>query len=200
MAFSLRRLSRFSAAVGSMVLPVAFADSNKKASREHLAIYLTPESQIALRNHTAKVGLPGYQGTCVVIKSDLSETDSYIYQPLYGEKAVFRFKGVIEAENAGVAGIGRASTFAGELLDDDFYPSLPLFKQESKKNTKGSSLSGEGVGVGVDEVRPVDRKEKDRMVDRATMDLPSRLYRANKVVITDMPLWKGRLIAGTVLG
>jgi hypothetical protein len=69
----------------------------------------------------------------IVIRRSCTLDDSFYYEPIFGEKAAYRLKGIIRSEGgAVVAGVGRISTFTGPLVDDDCDSSLPLQRGSSK--------------------------------------------------------------------
>ena len=145
----------------------------------YLAVYLTPESRQNLQKQLTNLGIGATHevGSRVVVKSSLSPQDVYMYQPLFGERAAFRIKGIVRTQGSDlVAGLGRVSTVAGELRDDDddCEASVTLYP---KARAAGSSPS--------------------TLEERCAMDLPTRLRRTHPA--QDAP-WHGRLAATTVAG
>jgi hypothetical protein len=78
-----------------------------------------------------KLGVSG-DTSRIVIRRSCKLDDSFYYEPIFGEKAAYRLKGIIRSEGGAVAGVGRISTFTGPLVDDDCDSSLPLQKGSSK--------------------------------------------------------------------
>ena len=87
----------------------------------------------------------------------------YIYEPLFGDRAAFRVKGLIIPTNKDdtIVALGRVSTVMGEIKDDDYEASLPLY------NTA-----------------------KISEYDRSLLDLPTRFVAENKDLKTK---WSGKL-------
>jgi hypothetical protein len=76
---------------------------------------------------TGKFGVSGDVDTSrVIIRRSCALKDSFYYEPIYGEKAAYRLKGIIRTEGGAIAGVGRVSSFTGLLVDDDCDSSLPL--------------------------------------------------------------------------
>lgn len=148
-------------------------DSSKEKEWRYLSIYLTKESQKNLQTHLQKVGINDTPSNRVVIRSSMTDRDVYMYKPLYGERAAFRLKGIIKTEGTGwIVGVGRVSTVAGELLDDDCEAALPI---HSSSNQSPNAKSDE----------------------RYAMDLATRLKRAD--VVRGKLFWKGRIASQNVL-
>ena len=183
-AAELRRPAATPAPAAGVPVPVPVpatpkAEVSASSSPWHyLAVYLTDESHRNLQAQLAKLGVGATHtaGRRVVVRSRLSVQDDYMYQPLYGERAAFRLKGLIRAGGAAdlVVGTGRVSTVAGELKDADCEASITLYP-----NADG----GKAVATSLDE--------------HAAMDLATRLKRAAAEL---PPNWKGRLASQSVLG
>lgn len=142
-----------------------------------MAVYLTPESRQNLQKQLTHLGVGATHevGSRVVVKSSLTPQDVYMYQPLFGERAAFRIKGIVRTNGSDlVAGLGRVSTVAGELRDDDCEASVTLYPKTRAAGAAASSLE-----------------------ERRAMDLPTRLRRAHPV--HDGP-WHGSLAATTLAG
>ena len=142
----------------------------------YLALYLSTESHKNLQAQLVKLGIGATHtaGHRVILRSRMTERDDYIYQPLYGERAAFRLKGVVKSEDSGVlVGVGRVAAIAGEIKEGDFEASLTLYPND----VASAALS-------IDE--------------RGAMDLPTRLQLAN--VVRGKQVWKGRISSQTVLG
>jgi len=152
----------------------ALAEKKEPEPWKYLAVYLTPESHKNLQAQLDKLemGTTHTPARRVIVRSRMSGQDEYIYQPLYGERAAFRLKGVVKSEDAGLlVGLGRLSTIAGELREEDFEASITLYP----KDTALSSAE-----------------------ERSAMDLPTRLARAD--VVRGKQYWKGRISPQSVLG
>jgi len=138
----------------------AVADASRPP--DVVALYLSPQSRGQLEKHLKKQGM-NYTGEFISIRSSASPADVEVFEPLFGERAAFRLKGIVkttEGENF-VAGVGRVSTIIGEIRDEDFEPSLPLsllLDADKDNHTR--------VGI---------------IYDRKAMDLPTRLC-TNKIV------------------
>lgn len=69
-----------------------------------VAMYLTPVSQSELQAHLKKLGIQGDIDTSrVVVRRSCDKDDSYYYEPLFGERAAFRLRGIIKTESGSVA-------------------------------------------------------------------------------------------------
>lgn len=67
-----------------------------------------------------------------MIRRSCKLNDSFYYEPIFGEKAAYRLKGVVRTESGAIAGVGLISTFTGPLVDDDCDSSLPLQRSTTK--------------------------------------------------------------------
>ena len=153
---------------------------------KYLAVYLSPESRSNLQRQLSNLGIGKTHevGNRVIVKSSLSAQDTYLYEPLFGERAAFRIKGIVKAEgNDLVAGLGRVSTVAGELLDDDCEASITLYPKPAAALSEGGAVAPASAPTTLDEQK--------------AMDLPTRLKRAN--VVQDKLSWQGLLPARRVL-
>jgi hypothetical protein len=104
------------------------ADTDKSGHRkipENISVYLKPESQDIIGSFFKKRGKVN-DAKLVCIGSQLSEKDTFVYQPLFGERTAFRLKGIIETKEGDIVGIGRVSTMVGELKVDSYEASLPI--------------------------------------------------------------------------
>ena len=76
---------------------------DKKQTHE-VAMYLTPASRSELQLHLKKLGIEGDLDTRrVVVRRSCNSDDSYYYEPLFGEKAAFRLKGIIKTHSGSIA-------------------------------------------------------------------------------------------------
>ena len=76
---------------------------DKKQTHE-VAMYLTPASRGELQSHLKKLGIEGDLDTSrVVVRRSCNSDDSYYYEPLFGEKAAFRLKGIIKTSSGSIA-------------------------------------------------------------------------------------------------
>lgn len=153
--------------------------SNNPPHNDVIAVYLTSQSKEALSKYLYKKGLPTYSGKYVVIKNNASKDDSYVYEPLYGERAAFRLKGFVKTSDGRIACKGRISSMIGEIRDDNFDPSLPLHITDSNSEAD-------------------DKTDVGYSYDNATIDLVTRFNNVTKS--TSMSIWKGRLPADVILG
>jgi len=155
-----------------------------KKERESLNVLLRPESRSILANYLDKklaikspVDLKNDEqqalGREVVIKADLSEVDSYIYKPLFGERAAFRLKGLITTAEGDVVGFGRVTNMTGEVFDEEFEASILL-----KTNTPASEAG---------------RRKRENLID-----LPTRIYQTKSRASLGAK-WTGIVPAGQVL-
>lgn len=106
---------RFASVISAMILPFVPAvvlsksdckdDSNlsstdKKNSIHDVAVYLAPASRTELNAYLRKMGIEGTVDTSrVVVRRSCNSSDSYLYEPLFGERAAFRIKGLIRSES-----------------------------------------------------------------------------------------------------
>ena len=109
------------------------ATGNEKQTHD-VALYLTPQSKETLKKYIGKLEpsrIDDIDPTRIVIRRTCTTKDSYEYEPLYGERAAFRLKGMVRTESGLLAGMGRVSTMTGELKDDHCMVSLPLIPSDS---------------------------------------------------------------------
>eukprot|EP01041_Mallomonas_annulata_P004523 gene4523-8983_t len=133
-------------------------------NNDSILIQLTSKSKEQLRSHLHKIGLDGYVADRVIIKNNPSNDDIFVYEPILGERVVFRLKGLVKSERA-VAGIGRVASMSGEILDDTFVSSMPITK--------------------------IEKKSQDSAMESLSMDLPTRLQKEG--ILYSKTIWKGRL-------
>ena len=103
--------------------------SGKEKEPHDVSLYLTAQSKETLKKYIGKLEpsrIDEFDLSRVVIRRTCTPKDSYEYEPLYGERAAFRLKGIVRTENGLLAGVGRVSTMTGELKDDRCMVSLPL--------------------------------------------------------------------------
>ena len=113
----------------------------------------------------------------ICIKSSSNENDIHVFEPLFGERVVFRLKGIIETEcktsNSSVkpppslVAVGRLSSMIGDIQDEDYIVSLPIEEESEADSLK-------------------------------LMDLPTRLFRIPGV--REKSFWQGNIPPGVVLG
>jgi hypothetical protein len=73
---------------------------DKKNSIHDVAVYLAPASRTELNAYLRKMGVEGTVDTSrVVVRRSCDKSDSYLYEPLFGERAAFRIKGLIRSES-----------------------------------------------------------------------------------------------------
>ena len=137
-----------------------------------IGIYMPPETQSQLSEHLQSRGLPGLEARLAILKMRGNKDDRYIFEPLYGERAAIRLRGIVtsggEAGSPGavMAATAHISSMAGPLKHEEVEVSIPLLQ----------------VG------------EEDSFNMEAAADLPSRIMKAN--VVRGKSFWKGRLPAG----
>lgn len=80
------------------------SSSNKKDSSHDIAVYLNTASRSELSAYLRKYGVEGDVDTSrVVVRRSCSSRDSYFYEPLFGERAAFRLKGLVKTESGSIA-------------------------------------------------------------------------------------------------
>ena len=68
-----------------------------------VAMYLTAQSKSDLKTSLKNMGIEGDVDTSrVVVRRSCTKDDSYYYEPLFGERAAFRLKGLIRTDNGAV--------------------------------------------------------------------------------------------------
>jgi hypothetical protein len=76
------------------------SSNDKKNSIHDVAVYLAPASRTELNAYLRKMGVEGTVDTSrVVVRRSCDRSDSYLYEPLFGERAAFRIKGLIRSES-----------------------------------------------------------------------------------------------------
>lgn len=173
------------AAVSSTYLHTSTAHAEAQPKeKETLGVFLVPESRAILANHLEKtLGIKSSGdvkaddqqalGREVILKAELSDVDSYIYRPLFGERAAFRLKGLITTEEGDVVGFGRVTNMTGEVMDEEYEASI-LLKTKAPASEAG-------------------REKREKLID-----LPTIVYQTTpKATIGDK--WTGSVPAGQVL-
>lgn len=106
---------RFASLLPTTLLPLVPAlllskseckDDSKPSSKDKsntihdVAVYLAPASRVELNAYLRKMGVEGAVDTSrVVVRRSCNSSDSYFYEPLFGERAAFRIKGLIKTES-----------------------------------------------------------------------------------------------------
>lgn len=137
-------------------------------------MYLKPESQQLLARHLAGRGIKHASTNLVCFSRKANEESKYVFKPLYGQRAAFRLKGLIQTESGLAVGVGRVSTMVGEVQEDDFVASMPIL--DSSRDTKPS------------------QEEIDTL-----LDIPTRMQ-AVKNINQGASFWQGRLPVATFKG
>lgn len=76
------------------------SSKDKKDAIHDVAVYLAPASRTELNAYLRKIGVEGTVDTSrVVVRRSCDSSDSYLYEPLFGERAAFRIKGLIRSES-----------------------------------------------------------------------------------------------------
>lgn len=166
--------------------------------RDYMGVYLTKPSQETISKVLASKGVKDASVSFVSFHSSLDDKSSYVYQPLYGQRAAFRLKGIMRSDDPKhkgqiVVGVGRVSTMIGELSEGDFVAAMPVSKPSTSKSNKNeinnNSSSNSSNG-----------NDSSSMVSIGhSLDLPTRLFRVDKQ-LSSKPFWKGRLPPDTVFG
>jgi hypothetical protein len=115
------------AVVAPILSNTAQNEQVNKTEDESIGVYLKPESKVLLHEYLAGRGIHGNAAPYVAIVRHASPEEAFVYKPLYGQRAAFRIKGVIQGASTGIAVTGRLSTMVGELKEDSYEPCLPVF-------------------------------------------------------------------------
>lgn len=78
-------------------------DREKAALQSAVVISLSPQSRDNLKEYLQMNKYEGIKGSYVVINKGLTKGDIYQYEPLFGERAAFRLKGVIQSSKKSAA-------------------------------------------------------------------------------------------------
>jgi hypothetical protein len=147
--------------------------------QEMVGVFLKPQSKELVSAFLTKKGIKNTGAEYITIYSTANEEDSYIFRPLFGERAAFRVTGLLTLEDGRTVATGRLSNMIGEVKIDDREMAMPLFRRSSESSQSSSSLS---------------------IVNAATqslMDAPTVLSKSVPQA-RSMHHWKGRLPATTV--
>ncbi len=110
--------------------------ASKESKRELLSLFLKEESKQTIDKYLAKRGQRNLKSNFVCFGNSVSEETLFVFKPLFGERAAFRLKGIIETNDGDVVGVGRISTMIGEIKHDEFEVSLPLIANNSKNTVQ----------------------------------------------------------------
>lgn len=147
----------------------------KNVQEENISLYLKPESQQLLAKYFAERGLVQKDTSQVCFSRKANDDSRYVFKPLYGQRAAFRLKGIIQTESGLAVGVGRVSTMVGEVKEDDFTPSMPILDPSSEKKPS--------------------QEEIDTL-----MDIPTRLQAVKNISEGGGSFWKGRLPPASIKG
>ena len=195
--------------------------STNERQRENLHVYLKEESRDMVRKFLEERGIHDRVPSSVCFVRDATAMQRYTFRPLYGQRAAFRLKGLIETANGQLVGVGRLSTMVGALQDGDYEASMPLYKVALAKTEISASSNG-ASGPSEGEVAAMSKADISsssnlglsqrahstagfsQMVINITedemhsmMDLPTRVQRI-RAGLRHSGMWKGRLPAGLV--
>jgi hypothetical protein len=104
--------------------------------------------------------------------SAADENDSYIFRPLFGERAAFRLNGLLTLEDGSMVGMGRLSNMIGEITIDEREICLPIFNDG--------------------EISRISDEHNRKLLDAAT------LFRNGVPGGKEKNLWKGRIPSNKV--
>lgn len=123
---------------------VAFAEHQSSKSdvtnnTEMIAVFLKPQSKDLLLDFFKKRGMVNKSADYVAMYSAAQEADSYVFRPLFGERAAFRLTGLLTLEDGSIVGMGRLSNMIGEIHIDDREICMPIFN--NGETCRGSDAS-----------------------------------------------------------
>jgi uncharacterized protein (DUF1810 family) len=137
-------------------------------SREMVAVYLTEKSKDFLEKVFSDRGMKNKSADYVCVNSHADPATLYVFHPLFGDRMAFRIKGMIHLPDGNAVAVGRISSMTGEIKDDHFEVSMPIF----------------------------DRSTYDHNNYRALTDIPTRLRKF--LDFHGGKAWKGEIPAGYV--
>eukprot|EP01038_Epipyxis_sp_PR26KG_P007985 gene7985-10828_t len=114
--------------VNSKRFSYTMSDTIPKGDNPDIGLYLTENSKVSLKAFLKKYGMENHQASSVWLKGSVKQSDLHIYKPIFGQRVVFRLKGIISLSNGDAVGFGRLSCLSGELKDSDFVVSMPMYK------------------------------------------------------------------------
>lgn len=146
-------------------------EQSHQKPNENIGVYLKPESKKLLADYLSKRGINGKEPTHVCVARNATPEEAFVYKPLFGQRAAFRVKGIIDGDGKGTAVTGRVSTMVGELREENYEPCIPVLSSSE----------------------PLSHQTETEV-----SDLPTRRVRVPGMKHDGM--WKGRLPADTVRG
>jgi hypothetical protein len=165
-------------AMGIAATTFAFCEPAPASKHDHqhdtVAMFLKPESKQLVEKFLKSKGIANPHVDYVCVNGRASKASRYVFEPLYGERAAFRLKGMITLGDGRIVGVGRASNMVGELKDDEVEVSLPIHNGD------------------------VSTKPSDPHSLQELQDLPTRLIRFSAAY--ERPMWKGRLPSASIDG
>ena len=134
--------SAAAALAASAVRSVTDCESPTTNTQRKIAMYFSPKAKTDLTDHFAKRlhSSASISPHSVVLKDNCSDTDSYFYEPLFGDACAFRLKGLIKTKDGSVVGLGRVSSMIGELREEDYEVSVLLSSNGEVSSTRLSEL------------------------------------------------------------
>ncbi len=108
---------------------VIYAQKEVSNNKDTLSVFIQPDNRKLIDNLLKKRGITTIASenpASVCIAQSLSEKDIFVYQPLLGERAAFRLKGLIYFKEGDIVGVGRVSTMTGELKHGQIDACIPL--------------------------------------------------------------------------
>ncbi len=80
------------------MLPLSESNKSQENHDDSLVVSLTPKSRLFLKKYLEKNDMSGYDGNNIFLKIAPNANDNYVYEPIIGERMVFRMKGLIKSD------------------------------------------------------------------------------------------------------
>lgn len=142
---------------------------------DSIAVYLKPDSKALVEKFLKSRGISHSPADHVCVNASATKASKYVFEPIFGERAAFRLKGLLTLADGRVVGVGRLSNMVGELKDDGIEASFVINSEPT--NGKPDQVS---ASASMNEL----------------YDLPTRLIRLPEAL--NLPMWKGRLPSARV--
>eukprot|EP01040_Poterioochromonas_malhamensis_P002362 gene2362-2509_t len=167
-----------------------------KQQDEMINVYLKEESVKMLDKFLKVRGYTNHKAEYVCIHPKPNASTSYIFQPLFSQRAAFRVKGIIDLPDGNAVAIGRLSNMIGEVKDDEYEVSMPIINTSKEQVDERLLLD---LPTRIKKIPNVVSKNQWRgRVPQGSVG--DRKYDAIQVSYIAVPLMKQLVVDGTVCG
>lgn len=169
---------------------------SKDEKDEIINVYLKEDSVRMLDKFLKNRGYTNHKAEYVCIHSKANSSISYIFQPLFSQRAAFRIRGIVDLPDGNAVAVGRLSNMVGELKDDHFEVSMPIINT-TLNNVDEKLLMDLPTRI----KKVLNLASKPQWKGKVPAgNVGEQKYDAVQVSYTALPLMKQLVVDGTVCG